>query len=132
MRKLLIITCVSFVVLILTSPAYSSDWLQVADSAGNEKNYLDLGSITYKKPLAKFWTKNMDRKGEITKTAFYLNCEAGSGAIKEILIYNAEDVLVKSYSFKEEKLQWAKITPRSSLHVFRNLVCQTAQQSVEE
>ena len=124
MRKLPLPAYLFIFVLLLPNYAFSSEWLEIENSAGGEKNYVDLGSIVYTGPVATFWTKNIDRKGEMTRTSYHLNCEAGTGAIKEIIIYNSEEAIVKSYFFKEDKLQWGKITPKSFMHVFRNVVCE--------
>jgi hypothetical protein len=123
--RLILVTAYFIVILLLPDFVYpSSEWL-VISSAGDEINYIDSESILYNGPVAFYWTKNVDRKGEITKTSYYTNCEAGTGAIKEIIIYDSEEAVAKSYYFQDDKLQWAKITPQSFLHAFRNVVCVT-------
>lgn len=124
MRKLLLLiyfALSSF--FILTTPAYSSDWLQVESSIAGEKNYIDLDSIKYNKAMVTFWTRNIDRKGEMIKTSFSINCESGTGAIRDIIIYDSTETIVKSYSYKDEKLQWGRITARSFMHGFHKLLC---------
>jgi hypothetical protein len=125
MRKALLLAYISLVFLTFPTYVHSSEWMQVEYSPGGEKNYIDLGSITYKKPLVTFWTKNIDRKGEMTKTSYYINCKAGIGAIKDIIIYDSDETVVKAYTFEEHKLQWSKISPRSFMHAFFYTACES-------
>jgi hypothetical protein len=71
----------------------------------------------------KFRAKNIDHKGEATETGYVINCEKSTGAIREIRMYDSEALLVKSYSFNENKLQWGKITPRSFMRIFNKVLC---------
>ena len=124
MRKVILFTYVFInIFFILSTPAYSSDWLQIEDSQGGEKNYIDLASIRYKQHIVTFWTKNADRKGETTKTSFSINCKNGTGAIRDIIIYSSNETVLKSYSYKEGKLLWGKIASHSFMNSFRKLLC---------
>ena len=105
------------------SPAYSSDWLQIEDSQDGEKNYIDLASVRYKQHIVTFWTKNIDKKGEATTISFSINCKNGTGAIRDIIIYNSNDTVLKSYSYKEGNLLWGKITSHSFMNSFKKFLC---------
>ncbi|MDH4230496.1 MAG: hypothetical protein OEW04_00520 [Nitrospirota bacterium] len=124
MRKLLLFTYVALgSFFILTPPAHSSEWLQVESSIAGERNYIDLDSIRYDKTTVTFWTRNIDKKGEMIKMSFSMNCENGTGAIRDIIIYGSNETVVKSYSFKDEKLQWGRITAHSFMYGFHKLLC---------
>jgi hypothetical protein len=122
MRKLLLFVFLPFF-FILSAPAYSSDWLLVGDSAGGEKNYIDLASMRYENATVTFWAKNIDKKGEMTRTRFSLNCENGTAAMRDIIIYGSNETIVKSYSYKDEKLQWGKIPRYSFMNGFQKVLC---------
>ena len=124
MRKLLLLIYFSLGSFFVLPPlVYSSDWMQVESSIAGEKDYIDLESIRYNRAIATFWTMNIDKKGEMIKTSFSINCENGTGAIRDILIYDSNETVVKSYSYKDEKLQWGKITAHSCMHGFHKLLC---------
>jgi len=124
MRKLLLLIYFTLSSLfILSTLVYSSDWLQVESSIAGEKNYIDLESIKYNKAIVTFWARNIDKKGEIIKTSFSINCENGTGAIRDIIIYGPNETIVKSYSYKDEKLQWGRITAHSFMYGFHKLLC---------
>jgi hypothetical protein len=124
MRKLLLFTYVSLNIFFILPPlAYSSDWLQIESSIAGEKNYIDLESIKYNKAMVTFWAMNIDKKGEMIKTSFSINCENGTGAIRDIIIYDSNKTVVKSYSYKDEKLQWGRITVPSFMYGFHKLLC---------
>ena len=124
MKKSLLFVCVFLpVFFIFSTSAYSSDWLQVEDSAGGEKNYIDLASIGYKNGMVTFWAKNIDKKGEATRIRFSINCENGTAAMRDIVIYGPNETIEKSYSFKDEKLQWGKIPRYSFMNGFQKLLC---------
>jgi len=124
MKKVLLFTYV-FIKLFFVLPtlAYSSDWLQIEDSPGVEKNYIDLDSVRYKQHFVTFWTKNIDKKGEATKTGFSINCKNGTGAIRDIIIYSSNETVLKSYSYTNGKLPWGKITAHSFMNSFKKLLC---------
>ncbi len=124
MRKTLFFINALLALFLLAGPAYSSDWLRVDDTAGGEKNFIDMESIKYNRPLVNFRARNIDRKEEATITSYVINCQNGTGAIREIVIYDSNDLPVKSYSFKENRLQWSKITPRSFMRIYLKLVCE--------
>ena len=107
----------------LSSPVYPSDWLQIEDSQDGEKNYIDLASVRYKQHIVTFWTKNTDRKGKATKMSFSINCKNGTGAIRDIIIYSSNETVLRSYSYKEEKLLWGKIESHSFMNSFKKLLC---------
>lgn len=124
MRKLLLLIYFALSSFFVLPPlVYSSDWMQVESSIAGEKDYIDLESIRYNRAIATFWTMNIDKKGEMIKTSFSINCENGTGAIRDILIYDSNETVVKSYSYKDEKLQWGKITAHSCMHGFHKLLC---------
>jgi hypothetical protein len=124
MRKLLLFTYVSLSIFFILPPlAYSSDWLQIESSIAGEKNYIDLESIKYNKAMVTFWAMNIDKKGEMIKTSFSINCENGTGAIRDIIIYDSNKTVAKSYSYKDEKLQWGRITVHSFMYGFHELLC---------
>jgi len=124
MRKVLLFTYVFInIFFILSASAYSSDWLQIEDSQGGEKNYIDLDSVRYIQHIVTFWTKSTDKKGEATKIIFSINCKNGTGAIRDIIIYSSNETVLKSYSYKEEKLPWGKITSHSFMNSFKKLLC---------
>ena len=124
MRKLRLLTYVSLSIFFILPPlAYSSDWLQVESSIAGEKNYIDLESIKYNKAVVTFWARNIDKKGEMIKTSFSINCENGTGAIRDIIIYGPNETIVKSYSYKDERLQWGRITAHSFMYGFHTLLC---------
>ena len=124
MRKGILIAYVFInIFFVLKSPSYSSDWLQIEDSLDGEKNYIDLDSVQYQQPIVTFWTKNTDRKGEDTKMSFSINCKNGTGAIRDIIIYSSNETVLRSYSYKEEKLLWGKITSHSFMNSFKKLLC---------
>ena len=109
---------------ILSTPSYSSDWLQIEDYPGGERNYIDLDSVRYKQHVVTFWTKNTDSNGEATKMSFSINCKNGTGAIRDIIIYRSNETVLKSYSYKEGNLLWGKITSHSFMNSFKKLLCQ--------
>jgi hypothetical protein len=124
MIKALLFTYVFIIIFfILSTPAYSSDWLQIEDSPGVEKNYIDLDSVKYQQHIVTFWTKNTDRKGEDTKMSFSINCKNGNGAIRDIIIYSSNETVLKSYSYKEGKLLWGNIASHSFMNSFKKLLC---------
>jgi len=124
MRKVLLFTYVFInIFFVLSRPAYSSDWLQIEDSRGGEKNYIDLDSVIYKQHIVTFRAKNTDKKAEATITSFSINCKNGTGAIRDIIIYTSNETVLKSYSYKEGKLLWGKITTHSYMNGFRKLLC---------
>ena len=124
MRKVLIIIYVFInIFFVLSTPAYSFDWLQIEDSQCGEKNYIDLDSVIYKQHIVTFWAKNTDRKGEATKMSFSINCKNGTGAIRDIIIYSSNETVLKSYSYKEGNLLWGKITSHSFMNSFRKFLC---------
>jgi len=124
MRKALLFTYIFInIFFILSSPVYPSDWLQIEDSLGGEKNYIDLDSVSYKQHIVTFWSKNTDRKGEVTKMSFSINCKNGTGAIRDIIIFNSSETVLKSYSYKEGKLLWGKINSHSFMNSFKKLLC---------
>ena len=124
MKKALLFTFVFInIYFILSTPAYSTDWLQIEDSQGGEKNYIDLESVRYKHNIVTFWTKNTDKKGEATKISFSINCKNGTGAIRDIIIYSQDETVLKSYSYKEGNLPWGKITSHSFVNSFKKLLC---------
>ena len=124
MRKVLIIIYVFInIFFVLSTPAYSFDWLQIEDSQCGEKNYIDLDSVIYKQHIVTFWAKNKDRKGEATKMSFSINCKNGTGAIRDIIIYSSNETVLRSYSYKEEKLLWGKIASHSFMNSFKKLLC---------
>jgi hypothetical protein len=96
----------------------------VESPIAGEKNYIDLESIKYNRAMVTFWTMNRDKKGEMIKTSFSINCENGTGAIRDIIIYDSNETVVKSYSYKDEKLQWGKITAHSFMYGFHKLLCE--------
>lgn len=109
--------------LLLAGTAFAAQWLRVEDTAGGEKNYIDMESVGHERSLINFWARNIDRKGEATETSYVINCERGIGAIREIRIYDSSALLVKSYSFSDNKLQWNKMPPRSFMRIFRKVLC---------
>ena len=109
--------------LLMAGSALASEWLRVEDTAGGEKNYIDMESIEHKRQLINFWARNIDPKGEATETSYVINCKMGTGAIREIRIYDSNALLVKSYSFNDNKLQWDKMTPRSFMRIFKKVLC---------
>jgi len=124
MGKLLLLIYFALSSLFIPTPlAYSSDWLEVEPSIAGEKNYIDLESVQYNKAIVTFWSRNIDKKGEMIKTSFSINCENGTGAIRDIIIYGPGDTVVKSYSYKDEKLQWGRITAHSFMFGFHKLLC---------
>jgi hypothetical protein len=124
MKKVLLFTYVFInIFFVLSRPAYSSDWLQIEDSRGGEKNYIDLDSVRYIQHIVTFWTKNTDRKGEVSKMSFSINCKNGTGAIRDIIIYTSNETVLKSYSYKEGEAPWGKITPHSFMSSFEKLLC---------
>lgn len=123
MKLLLLIYFALSSFFILTPLAYSSDWRQVESSIPGEKNYIDLSSVKYNKAIVTFLTRNIDKKGEVIQTSFFINCEKGTGAIRDIIIYGPDETVVKSYSYKDEKLQWGKITANSFMYGFHKLLC---------
>ena len=125
MRKVFFLTYVFInIFFILSTPAYPSDWLQIGDSHGGEKNYIDLDSISYEQHIVTFRGKNTDKKGEATIMSFSINCKNGTGAIREIIIYAQNETPLKSYSYKEGKLPWGKITSHSFMNSFKKLLCE--------
>jgi hypothetical protein len=124
MRKVILIAYV-FINIFFTfsTPAYSADWLQIEDSHDGEKNYIDLASVRYKQHIVTFWAKNTDRRGEATKMSFSINCKNGTGAIRDIIIYSSNETVLRSYSYKEEKLLWGKIESHSFMNSFKKLLC---------
>ena len=124
MRKVFLFTYVFINIFFISStPAYPSDWLQIEDSQGGEKNYIDLDSVSYEQHIVTFWSKNTDKKGEATKMSFSINCKNGTGAIRDIIIYSSNETVLKSYSYKEGKFPWGKITSHSFLNSFKKLLC---------
>jgi hypothetical protein len=110
--------------LLLAGSAFASEWLRVGDTAGGEKNYIDMESVEHNRSLINFWARNIDRKGEATETSYAINCEKGTGAIREIRLFDSNALLVKSYSFSDNNLQWSKMTPRSFMRIFRKVLCE--------
>lgn len=124
MRKVLLITYIFInIFFTLSTPSYSSDWLQIEDFQDGEKNYIDLASVRYKEHIVTFWTMNTDMKGEATKISFSINCKNGTGAIRDIIIYGPNETILKSYSYKEGKLLWGKIASYSFMNSFKKLLC---------
>ena len=124
MRKLLFFVYSALSILFILPPcAYSSDWRQVESSIPGEKNYIDLASIKYNKAVVTFWSRNIDKKGEMIHTSFSIDCEKGIGAIRDIIIYGPDETVVKSYSYKDEKLLWGRITAHSFMYGFHKLLC---------
>ena len=124
MKKVLLFTYVFInIFFVLSTPAYSFDWLQIEDSQCGEKNYIDLDSVIYKQHIVTFWAKNTDRKGEATKTSFSINCKNGTGTIRDIIIYSSNETVLKTYSYKEGNLLWGKITSNSFMNSFKKLLC---------
>jgi hypothetical protein len=124
MRKVLLFAYVFInISFILSTPVYSSDWLQIEDSQGGESNYIDIDSVSYNQHIVTFWTKSTDKKGEVTKIFFSINYKNGAGAIRDIIIYCSNETVLKSYSYKEGKLPWGKITSHSFMNSFKKLLC---------
>ena len=124
MKKVLLFTFVLInIIFSLSRPACSSEWLQIEDSQGGEKNYIDLDSVRYKQHIVTFWAKNTDKKEEATKMSLLINCKDGTGAIRDIIIYSSNQTVLKSYSYKGGKLPWGKITSHSYINSFKKLLC---------
>lgn len=119
---LLAITTASFF-FTLSASSYSADWLQIETSIVGEKFYIDLDGIRFSGPIVTFWAKNVDRKQEETKTRYSINCENGTGAIRDIIMYSTDGTILKSYSRKDKELQWIRIAPGSFMNDFKNTLC---------
>lgn len=124
MRKVILIAYVFINIFItFSTPSYASEWLQIEGSRDGEKDYIDLSSVRYKQHIVTFWTRNTDRKGEATKMSFSINCKTGRGTIRDIIIYDSNETVLRSYSYKEEKLLWGKIASHSFMNSFKKLLC---------
>lgn len=124
MKKfLLFISVLINVCIVMLTPSYSFNWLQIDDSRSFEKNYIDLESVRHKQHIVTFWAKNTDKKGEDTKMNISINCKNGTGAIRDIIIYNSNETVLKSFSYEEGKLPWGKITSNSFMNGFKKLLC---------
>jgi len=124
MRKILLqafITVNFFFIPLAT--AYSSDWIYAVSDKVGDKHYIDLDSIRFNRPIVTFWAQNIDRKGEETKTRYSINCENGTGTIRDIIIYNSDGIVLKSYSRNDGDLQWMRITPDSFMDGFQKILC---------
>ena len=107
----------------LPVPAYCSDWQRVESVLSEEINYIDLSSLRTEKNIITFWARNVDIKGEMTETRYSINCKNGTGAIKDIVMHGAGETIANTYSYKEGKAPWGKITARSFLRPFQKLLC---------
>ncbi|HYA12683.1 MAG TPA: surface-adhesin E family protein [Thermodesulfovibrionales bacterium] len=103
--------------------SYSDEWLQIETSVIGERFYIDLESMQVSGPIVTFWTKNIDRKQEETRIRYSINCEKQTGAIRDIIIYKLDGNILKSYSCKDNELQWMKIAPGSFMDEFKKNVC---------
>ncbi len=108
---------------ILSVPSYSINWLEVETSIKWEKFYIDLDSVEYDGPIVTFWAKDVDRKQEETKTRYSINCTKGRGAIRDIILFDSDGTVLKSWSGKDKKIQWLKITPDSFMSSFQKILC---------
>jgi len=119
---LLAVTTVSFFFGAVNT-SYPDDWLQIETSIIGERFYIDLESMRVSGSIVTFWTKNIDRKKEETRIRYSINCEKQTGAIRDIIIYSADGTSLKSYSRKDEELQWIRIAPGSFMNEFKKTVC---------
>lgn len=103
--------------------SYSDEWLEIETSVIGERFYIDLESMRVSRPIVTFWTKNVDRKQEETRIRYSINCEKQTGAIRDIIIYNADRTSLKSYSRKDKELQWMTIASGSFMDEFKKAVC---------
>jgi hypothetical protein len=108
---------------VLSARSYASDWLPIEFSSDGEKYYVDLHSIKTSGPVVTFWAKNIDKKGEEIMTRFSIHCENGTAAMRDVMLYGSDKTLLKSYSYKDNNLQWGAISPHSFLHAFQRFLC---------
>lgn len=124
MMKILFMSFITInISFILLSTAYSSDWVYAGDDKTGDKHYIDLDTVKFNGPVATFWVKNIDEKGEEMKTRYSIHCGNKIAAIRDIFVYGSDGAVLKSYSPKDEKLQWLKIPPDSISNSFYKFLC---------
>jgi len=124
MRKTLFLSLITInISLILLSIAYSSDWVYIDSDKTGDKHYIDLDTVEFNGPVATFWVKNIDKKGEEMKTRYSIYCKNKMAAIRDIFVYDSDGAVLKSYSPKDDKLQWLKIPPDSISNSFYKFLC---------
>lgn len=109
---------------VLLASGAQVDSLKIGSSLEGEEDYIELGDILFDAQVVTFWARNIDKKGEVTRTRYSVNCRKGIAAIREITIYGPDEKLLKSYSPGDQKLQWGKIKPGSFMDGFRKVVCE--------
>jgi hypothetical protein len=119
---LLAVTTLSFLFCAVNT-SYPDEWQRIKTSIVGEQFYIDLKSVKVSGPTVTFWTKNVDRKQDETRIRYSVNCEKKTGAIRDIVIYSADGTSLRSYSRKDEELQWMRITPGSFMDEFKKTVC---------
>jgi hypothetical protein len=99
MRKTFFISLITInISFILLSTSYSSDWVYIDSDKTGDKHYIDLDTVEFKGPIATFWVKNVDKKGEEMRTRYSIHCENKMAAIRDIFVYGLDGAILKSYS----------------------------------
>jgi len=124
MKKTLLMSIITMnIFFIFLSSAYSSDWFYIDSDKTGDKHYIDLDTVKFNGPVATFWVKNIDTKGEEMKTRYSIHCRNKIAAIRDIFVYGSDGTVLKSYSPKDDKLQWLKIPPDSISNSFYKFLC---------
>lgn len=115
------ITAVFF---LLSSPAFSSEWVYVI-SLKNVHHYIDFESIDTDDSHVTYWSKfiNGDTKAE-TKNKWTINCTNGTATLRELIQYSSDGAIGESYKY-EDNLEWKEITPDTIVASFKKLLCNT-------
>ena len=103
--------------------SHAYEWMPIESSPDGERYYLDLKSIQSQGPVVTFWAKNIDNRGEETRTRFSIHCGHGTAAIRDVVLYSSDETILKSHSYKDNNLQWGIISPHSFLKGFQRFLC---------
>jgi hypothetical protein len=129
MRKTFFISLITInISFILLSTSYSSDWVYIDSDKTGDKNYIDLDTVEFNGPIATFWVKNIDKKGEEMSIRYSIHCKNKMAAIRDIFVYGLDGAILKSYSPKDDKLKWLKIPYDSISNSFYKFLCSGRQQ----
>ena len=127
--KKIIITIIFF--LVLSVPAFGSDWKQVGTGPNNNPIYLDVDNILTKNKRYRIWWKiryNTPEKNDSGKlmVEVHINSEINCSERTEKTLSRVnyfEDGSNESFNFKSLKAKPTGITPDSVIYRLSKIVC---------
>ena len=122
-KRLLLAFLIATIFFILTTPAYSGDWVHVVKS-NNDEYYLDLDNIKIDCSIITFWDNRIFTISKNNmKSRISINCRDGTYNIIAIVDYKSDNTVREKYDF-EQSPKWIGILPDSVMGAFQMVLCE--------